>query len=393
MEWVAAQPWCNGQGGHRGRLRARASRRIQAVTARPTSSGRRGGERRDRRTLTDATGAERRRDARPRPRSGSLKRGVYGRADGRVRAPGSSIARSLAVAAVSGHRTGAIQGRTRWRCFHHGRLVRHLRRRAADAARVSGPDPVPRGRRARAGHGGRATTDLAVSRSNRPRRARRRPTGSITGSRASATAHSMRPAIRYYLHGRRSPNPKAPGNVWKKAETWPVAHQPRRRIIFRFGGDLTLERRPAESEAARSYTYNPQRTGPHHRRRDHGAEAGALRPAAADSAAAISSGSQPRCSTLPWRSRGTSAGRALDQLGRARHDLHGASCIDIYPDGYEALMLDSATHGPLPRRLRQCRRPWNLGRPYKADGRAGQHGRRSSIAGTGSAYTSRAAAR
>ncbi len=145
------------------------------------------------------------------------------------------------------------------------------------------------------------------------------------------------PAISYYLMGD-ARRPGAPGNVWRQAETWPVPNEPTP-YYLREDGALTLTP-PAETEATKSYNYTPREPVP--------TLGGAIMGSA--QGPADQRPLTPRSDILRF------ATAALDSpveiTGSVRAELWISSdapdttfmvkLIDIYPDGYEALLLDSA---------------------------------------------------
>jgi predicted acyl esterase len=62
-------------------------------------------------------------------------------------------------------------------------------------------------------------------------------------------------AVHYYVMGDPT-DPKAPGNYWRHADDWPPPAKPTE-FFFRAGGTLNRDK-PAETDAARTYRYDPK---------------------------------------------------------------------------------------------------------------------------------------
>jgi uncharacterized protein len=143
--------------------------------------------------------------------------------------------------------------------------------------------------------------------------------------------------IRYFLMGD-TMDAKAPGNVWKEAQTWPVPSKPRTFYLTAVGA--LQDQAPKDADAKATYIYDPrhpaptiggpnlgQNNGPQDQRKLHGR---------ADVV---------YFSTAPLE-------EPLAITGRGSIELHFAAdvpdtsimvkLIDIYPNGYEALQLDQA---------------------------------------------------
>jgi predicted acyl esterase len=145
------------------------------------------------------------------------------------------------------------------------------------------------------------------------------------------------PPIHYYLMGD-ARNPRSPGNAWKQAETWPIPHQPTAYHLRQDGG-LTLDR-PSEAGAARRYTYDPRDPVP--------TLGGAIMGPVQGPTDQRPLAGRPdilRFATGPLEA-------PVEITGGVRVELWISSdvpdttvmvkLLDLYPDGYEALILDSA---------------------------------------------------
>ena len=146
-----------------------------------------------------------------------------------------------------------------------------------------------------------------------------------------------RPPLLYYLMGD-TKNPAAPGNVWKQAHTWPIPHKATSFYMTRTG--LLDRRRPTDRDARLTYRYDPRHPVPTIGGANLMLPKGPLdqRPL------------QKRTDILRFRTQPLAG--PLEVTGRVRVHLHVstdvpdttfmAKLIDVYPDGQEALVLDSA---------------------------------------------------
>ena len=142
--------------------------------------------------------------------------------------------------------------------------------------------------------------------------------------------------VRYYLMGD-THNPKAPGNEWRTASTWPPPSRPRSYFL---GPQRNLgESPPRDREHSISYIYDPTMPVP-----------------------TIGGGNLVRGGKGPMDQRAiperrdylrfatATLDRALEVTGRILVDLYvessardtdfTAKLVDVYPDGYEALVCD-----------------------------------------------------
>lgn len=161
----------------------------------------------------------------------------------------------------------------------------------------------------------------------------------LVDSLESSSAEKSR--LVYYLMGD-STDPKAPGNEYKMTEVWPVPHEP---VSFYLKADGTLtEKKPQVKGASMSFKYDPrnpvsseggdvfihQGVGPKDQR-VHGERADIL------------------------RFRSAPLEEPLEITGKILADLYiktdvedttfTAKLIDVYPDGYEAIVRDSIIMG------------------------------------------------
>lgn len=146
-----------------------------------------------------------------------------------------------------------------------------------------------------------------------------------------------RPPLIYYLMGD-TKNASAPGNVWKQTDTWPIPHKPTSFYMTRTG--LLQRAKPADPQASLTYRYDPK----------------APVPTIGGANLMLPKGPMDQ---RPLRKRkdilrfqtGVLT-RPLEITGRVLVHLHVstdvadttfmAKLIDVYPDGQEALVLDSA---------------------------------------------------
>jgi len=144
------------------------------------------------------------------------------------------------------------------------------------------------------------------------------------------------PPVLYYLMGD-TVNPGAPGNVWKQSDTWPVPYTP---TSFYMTDDGRLASQAASPSGSLSYRYDPRDPV----------------PTIGGANLTISKGPmdqrplEARDDILRFRTEPLAA--PLEVTGKVLVELHAstdvpdttfmAKLIDVYPDGYEALVLDSA---------------------------------------------------
>jgi putative CocE/NonD family hydrolase len=145
------------------------------------------------------------------------------------------------------------------------------------------------------------------------------------------------PPIRYFLMGD-TMDPKAPGNVWKHADTWPIANRLR---TFYFTAEGGLEATvPKTREGKTSYAYDPktpaptiggpnlgQNNGPQDQRKLRG------RPDV------VYFATEPLTAPIEVTGRGS---LTLYFSADVMDTSIMVKVIDIYPNGYEALQLDQA---------------------------------------------------
>ena len=145
------------------------------------------------------------------------------------------------------------------------------------------------------------------------------------------------PPVRYYVMGDVS-DPKAPGNEWHTAAVWPV---PSKTTPYFLGPSGTLsEKAPQEKESADSYKYDPQNPVP--------TVGGAnlfLKKGPMDQRAVGERPDVLKFATPVLQSPVEVTGRVTVELW-AESDAPDtdfiAKLVDVYPDGTERLVLDSA---------------------------------------------------
>ena len=144
------------------------------------------------------------------------------------------------------------------------------------------------------------------------------------------------PRVLYFLMGDVR-DPEAPGNVWKQADTWPVPHTP---TAFYFQEDGGLSRKAQAETAALSYAYDPGDPVP-----TIGGANLFLPKGPMDQRPLGKRKDILRFASAPLDEPLEITGKVLVRL-RISTDVSDttfmAKLMDVYPDGYEALILDSA---------------------------------------------------
>ena len=144
------------------------------------------------------------------------------------------------------------------------------------------------------------------------------------------------PRVLYFVMGDVR-DPEAPGNVWKQADTWPVPHTP---TAFYFKEDGGLSREAQAGTAALSYAYDPGDPVP-----TIGGANLFLPKGPMDQRPLGNRKDILRFASAPLAQSLEITGKVLVQL-RISTDVSDttfmAKLMDVYPDGYEALILDSA---------------------------------------------------
>jgi len=145
------------------------------------------------------------------------------------------------------------------------------------------------------------------------------------------------PPVRYYVMGDVS-SPQAPGNEWRTALSWPVPSRPT--SYFLKAGGALAERMPAEPESSDTYSYDPKNPV----KTIGGSNLNILKGPMDQRAIG------ERKDVLKFQTAALSS--PLEVTGRVRVDLWAesdapdtdfmAKLIDVYPDGTERLVLDSA---------------------------------------------------
>jgi uncharacterized protein len=164
----------------------------------------------------------------------------------------------------------------------------------------------------------------------------------------------------YYLMGD-TRDPAAPGNVWKVSHVWPVPHTATDYYLHK-DGSLTLTR-PTEQEASRTWSYDPRKPAP---------SLGGNHGLGVKSGPVDQRPLQGRKDVLRFVSEPLT--EPVGITGKVEAELHFSTdvpdtmfvvkLVDIYPDGYEALVRESAGlaryHAGLDRGT-----PVEKGKPYR----------------------------
>ena len=145
------------------------------------------------------------------------------------------------------------------------------------------------------------------------------------------------PPMRYFLMGD-TMNPKAPGNVWKQAERWPVPNTP---TSFYFTSDGRLDTAlPSAKDASVAYAYDPRNPVPTIGGANLGGKKGPM-----DQRPLKDRKDIVRFVTPPLTKPLEITGKVFVELNIATDvpdTEFTAKLIDVYPNGYEALVLDTA---------------------------------------------------
>jgi predicted acyl esterase len=153
-----------------------------------------------------------------------------------------------------------------------------------------------------------------------------------------ATQGATRSMISYYLMGD-ADDPDAPGNTWKTTYTWPVEHTPTSFYMHRDGGLKNSP--PAESDAFLTYTYDPRDPVASHG----GHYAIGNKSGPYDQRPLKDRKDILRFATDPLSEPVGTTGKTWVELyvsSDAPDTTFMAKLIDVYPDGCEVLMRDSA---------------------------------------------------
>jgi uncharacterized protein len=145
------------------------------------------------------------------------------------------------------------------------------------------------------------------------------------------------PAVRYYVMGDVT-DPKAPGNEWRTAESWPP--QAKTTSYFLTAGGKLSEQMPGAGESMASYKYDPKNPVPTIGGASLVSKAGPM-----DQRAIGDRKDVLKFSTEPLKAPVEVTGPVTVELW-AESDAPDtdfmAKLIDVYPDGTERLVLDSA---------------------------------------------------
>lgn len=146
------------------------------------------------------------------------------------------------------------------------------------------------------------------------------------------------PPVKYYVMGDIA-SAQAPGNEWRTSLTWPVPARPT--PYFLKPGGVLGEKMPAEQESADSYTYDPKNPVPTIGGSNLNIKKGPMDQRAVGDRKDILKFQTPALAS------------PVEVTGRVRVDLWAesdapdtdwmAKLVDVYPDGTERLLLDSAT--------------------------------------------------
>jgi uncharacterized protein len=145
------------------------------------------------------------------------------------------------------------------------------------------------------------------------------------------------PPVKYYVMGDVA-DPKAPGNEWRTAIAWPVPAKTT--AYFLTAGNGLSDRLPAEAESADSYKYDPKNPVPTVGGANLNIKKGPMDQRAAGN----------RADVLKFMTPALDA--PVEVTGRVKVELWAesdapdtdfmAKLVDVYPDGTERLVLDSA---------------------------------------------------
>jgi uncharacterized protein len=148
---------------------------------------------------------------------------------------------------------------------------------------------------------------------------------------------SDEPPVRYYVMGDVT-DAKAPGNEWRTTTSWPVPSKPTSYFLVAGGG--LSEKLPAEPESTDTYKYDPKNPVP-----TIGGGNLFLKKGPMDQRALGTRQDVLKFVSAPLRS-------PVEVTGRVEVELWGesdapdtdwmAKLVDVYPDGTERLVLDSA---------------------------------------------------
>lgn len=145
------------------------------------------------------------------------------------------------------------------------------------------------------------------------------------------------PAVRYYVMGDTT-DPRAPGNEWRTAESWPVPS--RTTSYFLHAGGKLSETLPSEQASKSTYQYDPKNPVPTVGGGNLFSKKGPM-----DQRAIGDRKDVLKFSTAPLASPVEITGQVIVEL-MAESDCPDtdwmAKLVDVYPDGTERLVLDSA---------------------------------------------------
>jgi len=143
----------------------------------------------------------------------------------------------------------------------------------------------------------------------------------------------VRSVMYYFLMGD-CLDPDAPGNVWKQTEAWPVLHQPTSFYLTEGGG--LLPRAPAEDGASLTYAYDPA---------DPVQAIACYNAGMLDQRPLAGREDILRFETPPLEEPVEITGQPVLRLhvsSDAPDTMFTAALVDVYPDGYEAILLEGA---------------------------------------------------
>jgi hypothetical protein len=146
----------------------------------------------------------------------------------------------------------------------------------------------------------------------------------------------VRSIMYYYLMGD-CLDPEAPGNVWKQTDVWPIPHRPTALYLSR-DGDL-LREAPPQDDASLSYTYDPA---------DPVEAISCYNAGMLDQRRLADREDILRFETAPLEEPVEITGRPklhLHVSSDAPDTMFTAALVDVYPDGYEAILLEGAALG------------------------------------------------
>jgi hypothetical protein len=144
-------------------------------------------------------------------------------------------------------------------------------------------------------------------------------------------------SIMYYFLMGDCLDPEAPGNVWKQTDVWPIPHRPAA-LYLTHGGGLARQA-PDQADASLTYTYDPA---------DPVQAVSCFNAGMLDQRTLADREDILRFETPPLEEPVEITGRPKLHLhvgSDAPDTMFTATLVDVYPDGYEAILLEGAALG------------------------------------------------